>query len=163
MNRKLKNGLLLIFCLIIFYGSGFWFYEKYFDLQLQITKLFASKEILFCGKFQIFGDPNFSLITALIPIFTLLPCLISKKYGLKNYLISLSIILITILICSLIFGYFDSIRILKNVEWTRSIDDKLVVPLYQIKILKPYISGILGGTIISSLINYYIRQKNASR
>ena len=161
MNRKLKIGLILIICMILFYALGAYFYEQYYRFQLLITSLLSGQKIHFFGKFPFwfFGDPNFRLITALIPFLIFLPSLISKKYEFKTYLIGFAIILGSILICSLIFGYIDSINILKNRETIRIINNKSMVPLNEISPNLPYSAGILFGFVLLSLINFKILKK----
>lgn len=160
MKQTLKTILILTFAIILFYAFGAFFYDKYYDFQLNLISLFSGGKIHFFGKFPFlfFGDPYFRFFTALIPVAVFLTSLISKKISLKFLLASFLIILASVFLCTVIKGYFESLKLANYSSYLANDKNLLFIPLNEVNILKPYFAGIILGTFLSGLVNYRFRR-----
>jgi hypothetical protein len=159
-TSNIKIVLVLLISTLIFYGLGAFLYDYYYHLQINIISYVSDNEIHLFGKlpFWFFGDPYFRLITAIIPLSTFVCVIITKNNRIVYYLLYFGIILSTLFVCSFIFGHIDYSRILINDD-LNIIDNKKMVHLRQIRIIEPYLTGILFGFLISGVTAYLIRKK----
>lgn len=136
---------------LLFYVIGRLAYEHFYRLTISIVKSFSTVPINFFGKFDFwfFGDSNFGLIIASIPLTVFVTnklSLYSKKSLIKTSVIyALHFVTTYLLIC-----WLTSLSLLASNDYYKY-GQELVYNLRQIKLNKIFLTTVFISTTLTAL------------